>query len=44
MAKHHAIKLEMIDQIPEIATTLGIEYTERGAVATLIKAEVVSEG
>ena len=44
MAKHHAIKLEMIDQIPEIATTVGIQYTERGAVATFVKSGVASEG
>ena len=44
MAKHQAIKLEMIDQIPEIATTVGIEYTGKSAVAKRIKSEVVVEG
>jgi len=44
MAKHKAIKLEMIDQIPEIATTIGITYTGKSAVATRIKTETVSEG
>jgi len=44
MAKKQAIKLEMIDQIPEIATTVGIEYTGKSAVATTrIKSETVSE-
>jgi len=43
MAKKQAIKLEMIDQIPEIATTVGIEYTGKSAVATRIKSETASE-
>lgn len=35
MAKHHAIKMEMIDQIPEAAITENIEYKEKTTVAKL---------
>tara|TARA_B100000315_G_scaffold246890_1_gene274814 strand:- start:6578 stop:6712 length:135 start_codon:yes stop_codon:yes gene_type:complete len=37
MAKHNAIKLEMIDKIPEVATTLGMQYTENGVVAERVR-------
>lgn len=35
MAKHHAIKMEMIDQIGEAALTQNVHYGEKTTTATL---------
>jgi|SRR5579885_3135956 Pyruvate/2-oxoacid:ferredoxin oxidoreductase delta subunit len=36
MAKHNAIKMVMIDQLPHAATTNHVEYSDKGAIAKLV--------